>query len=148
LLHPAQPRHQAQPAQATENAVIAQPATAALNTVPALPAVAAEAIVITLPADPTLHAVIALPAVTTLPFVPTARAVRTLSLVATDATVARLERVRRLKRGSLSSDASRGRLTAQIIADPARRYHPCASPRVRLARAQDRGGALANIRAL
>jgi hypothetical protein len=52
-------------------------------------------------------------------------------LVATDATVHRLERVRRLKRGSLISDASRGRLTAQTIADPAHRYHPYESPRAR-----------------
>jgi hypothetical protein len=124
LLHPVQPRHQAQPAQATDNAVIAQPATAALSTVPALPAVPTEAIVIALPADATLHAVAALPTVNTLPRVPTATAVTRLSLVATDAAVSRLERVSRLKRGALSSVGSRGRFTVRIIADSAGRYHP------------------------
>jgi len=123
LLHPAQPRHQAQPAQATDNAVIAQPATAALSTVPALPAVPTEAIVIALPADATLHAVPTLPAVATLLLVSTATAVTRLSLVDTDATVTRLERVRRLNAGSRSSSGSRGRFTARIIADAGCREH-------------------------
>jgi hypothetical protein len=127
LLHPTQPKHQAQPAQATDNAVIAQPATAALSTVPALPAIPTEAIVIALPADATLHAVAALPAVATLPRVPTATAVTRLSLVDTDATVTRLERVSRLNMGSRSSSGSRGRFTARIIPDPVRREHPWAS---------------------
>jgi hypothetical protein len=123
LLHPAQPRHQAQPAQATDNAVIAQPATAALSTVPALPAVPTEAIVIALPADATLHAVPTLPAVATLLLVSTATAVTRLSLVDTDATVTRLEQVRRLNAGSRSSSGSRGRFTARIIADAGCREH-------------------------
>ncbi len=99
-MHPAQPRHHAQPAQATDSAVITQPATAALSTVPALPAVATEPIVIALPADPTLHAVAAQPAVRTLPLVPTAKPVTRLSLVDTDAPVTRLERVSALNMGS------------------------------------------------
>lgn len=124
MLHPTQPRHQAQPAQATDNAVIAQPATAALRTVPALPAVAAEAIVIVLPADATLHAVQELPAVTTLLMVPTETAVARLSVVATDATVPRLERVSRLKAGSRTCGDGPGCFMAPIIADPTRRCHP------------------------
>ncbi len=121
MLQPAQPTEQAQPAQATDNAVIAQPATAALSTVPAQPAVPTEAIVIALPADATLHTVQALPAVATLLLVPTATAVTRLSLVDTDATVTRLERVSRLNIGSRSCSSSRGRFMARIIADVRRR---------------------------
>jgi hypothetical protein len=127
LVHSTQPRHQAQPAHATDNAVIAQPATAALSTVPALPAVATEANVIALPADATLHVVAALPTVATLVLVPAATAVTRLSLVATDAIVIRLERVSRLKMGSRSFNVSCGRFMARIIADPACHYHPWAS---------------------